>query len=381
MVKNMKKLILCVFLTAAVLFIACNDPIFFAISQEEKKLDPKIPGSPTNFTVFKENLYVASGETLFIYQGTNPDHKDRGIWLETVPKPGGQIFALAATNNSLYILYEETEKRVLRQSSDGLNWIEVLNLGHNIHSIYSINNQLFIGAGTLGNFYILNFDGTTFQKLAETKNMLLNGAAYNGSYYLIAKDLITEKGGGIYIGDLKSNEMSLFGGTAIIPFVGIINIDNTILAIEERGFLYNVTSIENFSIIANLAKDGINYPATGALAVWKNEEGKRLLLVGRQDVVFTSTDSGYTYGYMELNITDGLSGGTFAEPGLSTFSTINFGGYEKYESSLRKFPVNDIIQFSKNGESRVIFAATQREGVYSFREREGTWKWNAEEAD
>jgi hypothetical protein len=380
MVKLMKKLIL--YILIAVLFITCSHPIFYTISQEEKKLDPKIPGSPTNFAVFKGNLYVASGDTLYNYSGTVEGYTDRGIWDDTI-KPGGKIYALTATDRYLYTLCEESGKSVLKRSdnSKGFDAVEVKTgdyVHNNILSIYSANNQLFLGAverdGSLGGpfYYILFYDGSNFQMLVEnTKNMLLNGAAYNGTYYLIAKDLISDTGGCVYAGSLTG--MSQIDNKTNIPFVGLTNIDNqTIVAITQDGKLYNAASLDGS--IANLG----DYPATGALAVWE-KDGNRLLLAGRKDIFITNTSSGYTYGYMELNITTGVSG-KFVEPGINSVSTVNQGDNEKYKSSIGVSPVNDIIQSPEANGSRILFASTQKEGVFSYRERgNDIWSWNAEQ--
>jgi hypothetical protein len=181
--------------------------------------------------------------------------------------------------------------------------------------------------------------------------------------------------------------MTPIGNKTNIPFIGIINLENTsktIVAIANRVDNDNVTSGELFDAsslnsIARLTKDKIRFPATGALAVWKNENGDRLLLVGRQDVFISSPSSGYTYGYMELNITEGIRG-NFDEPGLNSVSTVNDGDNGKYKSSLGKYPVNFIIQSPEADGSRIVFASTQKEGVYSYREREDdNWSWNAEQ--
>jgi hypothetical protein len=374
MVKLMKKLILCLLSAVAVLFVTCSYPIFYAISLEEKKLDPKIPGSPTNFAVFQNQMYVASGEILFMYIGTDSNRKDRGYWVDNI-KPGGKIFAIASAHGHLYVLCEESDKKFLKRSANGRNFTNVDIGAHEILAIYSANDQLFIGAGKVGNnLYILN--GNTLEKIKDTGNMLLNGAAYNGTYYLTAKDLISETGGCIYTGTLS--EMTQIGNN--IPFVGIINLENTvqtIVAIDQDGKLYYV--VPSLNQAARLSNSGRDYPATGALAIWRDENNQpRLLLAGRQDNFATTTNSGYTYGYLEININENGVYNNFREPGLDTVSTVAFGVNEKYNSSIGKLPVNDIFQ---SREDRIIFASTQKEGVYSYRERDEGWSWNAEEAE
>jgi len=370
----MKKLTLFIFLIPAFfLFVTCRDPIFYNISQEEELLDPKIQGSPTNFAFFNGNMYVASGQYIYKYNGTAEGYEDRGAWEETSPgDPKGRVFGLAATNDSLYALFEESGKSVLRRTFDGKIWrlLEKESNDHNIRSIHSINDVLFIGAGdSLTSLYILycndnDKDNFNLIKLQDTGNLLLNGAAYdNGTYYLSAKDLINTAGGCIYSSDLV-NTASLGSN---IPFVGIINIDTSVIyAIDQNGKLYNVPSI---GVITDMG----SYLATGALSIWENEEGERLLLAGRKDIMSVSVTSGYTYGYLELNLTNG---GRFIEPGIESVSTESNNG--RYRAGIGKLPINHIAQ-SSTGADRILFASTQKNGVWSRRQRSSEWKWNAEQ--
>jgi hypothetical protein len=381
MVKLMKKLIVCLLSAVAVLFVTCSDPIFYNISQEEEKLDPKIPGSPTNFVVFRGYLYVASGETLFMYEKTDPEHKDRGIWHKTTH--GGKIFALADAGGYLYILCEEEEpdkkvKKVLKRSINGTDFeAVVVQIGDAVHnnilSIYSANNMLFLGAGSLPSLYILLFNGDNFQMLVEnTGNMLLNGTAFNGTYYLTAKDLRSENVGGLYSSNLTPEGTESIGGNSYLGIINLKNASQTIVTIDQDGKLYYVPNLKP-------TNSNLDYPATGALAVWESENGS-LLLAGRQDKLNISTSSGYTYGYMECYITaDGVSG-NFTEPGTNSVSTVNFGDNGKYRNSIGQFPVNDIIQCTENDGRKTLFASTQKDGVYSYRQRDGeSWSWNAEQ--
>jgi hypothetical protein len=370
MVKPMKKLIFCVFTVMTFLFITCNDPIFYDISKEEKKLEPKIKGSPTNFAVFQGFMYVASGQTLYKYKGTTSGYTGRGDW--DSGNPGGRIFMLAATNSYLFIVCEEAGKNKLKRSNDGISWEEIAD-EHNILSIYSAGDQLFLGAGGIGSFYILTSDtnGNNIRNLKDTENKLLNGAAFNGTtYYLIAKDLIENNGGSIYSSDLTG--LTEIGKN---PYVGILNLGNlsqTIVTIDQNGNLYNVQPL---SRITNFGND---YLATGALAIWVNESGgNNLLLAGRQDKLKVSVDSGYTYGYLEIIIGESGTSGGFDEPSEKSPSTIS--DYASYKSTLRNYPINDIIQSPLINGERTIFASTQKDGVYSYRLRNGSWKWNAEE--
>lgn len=179
--------------------------------------------------------------------------------------------------------------------------------------------------------------------------------------------------------------------------------------------------------------------ASGAIAVWSQANTiEQLLLVGRRETEYSST-TGHTNGYLELKLynakigvnptkyfgiadyycnnsqcregfkkdtiskedlqlmkcpscydgspcdEEGCEGGdacnhkklilnsnSFREPGKTPPTTV--GDNERYISSLGKVPVNHIFQ----AEDGVLFAATQKEGVWSYRKRDGVEMWNSE---
>jgi hypothetical protein len=345
-------------------FSACNDPIFYSISLEEKILEPRIKGSPTNFVEFGNKMYVASGEYIYDYNGNWSDPR----------RVGGNILSLAVANNHIYALCVESELKKLRWSINGTYWDEVPDSSkHSILSIYSAGIQLFIGAEDSSGYSILN--GIDFSKITGTGNNLLNGAAYDGTdYYLCVNDL-KDSGGGIYRTNLSST--ALISGD--IPFMGIINTEigsSPVVAISRNGKLYTV----NTASVTEKVSFGNNHLATGALGVWEGEGGSKLLLAGRQDVLKPTINSGYTFGYLELDITRGISG-EFIEPGKKTITTLNPGDKnERYQSTIGKIPVNAFYQAPLYVDSKkTLFASTQKNGLWSYRDRRGMWHWNAEE--
>ncbi|MDR1839939.1 MAG: hypothetical protein LBQ93_10205 [Treponema sp.] len=359
------------FFTVILSFAACKDPIYFNISQEEKMLEPIIKGSPTDFVLFNSEIYVVSGRELYKYDGTNPT-TGRGTWRE-ITTVGGKIFALAATNTNLYAVCIVSDKRVLKVSADGISWSNDANYeGQTINTIYSANNQLFIGAGVYGSYYILC--GTN-RILDNARNNMLNGVAHlSGEYFLSVKDLYSEDGGGIYKTTTPTS------GTATLvssgPFMGIISANGSVKAITRDGTICNVTP--NFSRGPSIG----DHLATGALAVWK-EGSNYLLLAGRQNKLGTNVTSGYSHGYMEIGIdVSGNITGSFVEPGNSNITTVknrnndNDYGNGHYKATIGQYPVNGLFQASDS----TLFASTQQNGVWSYRDRKDIgWSWNAED--
>ena len=378
MVKFMKKQFLYKIFFAAVIlvFAACKDPVYFNISEEEKMLDPLIEGSPTNFVEFKDYMYVASGMELYRYEGTNPT-TGRGNWKES--RPGGKIFTLAVTNNNFYALCLDSSsgKKTIKvfNESNG-SWIDFNGYDddHKIQEIAAAGDQLFVQAGDYGSYYILSSNN---HKIIETAGYnMLNGAAYNSGYYFLsAKDQFIESGGNIYRiaeGNLSSGKAENAGSG---PFVGIVNIgfgSNPVKAINRDGRIFNVTS----ESISSTGTSMGNRLATGALAVWK-KDGNLLLLAGRQDVLGTTVTSGYSYGYMEVGLTgNGDITGSLVEPGINSISSVIQGDNGRYRSTIGRYPVNHIFQASDG----TLFASTQTNGIYSYRDRKNIGLcWNAEE--
>ena len=367
--KKTKTLLLLLFLSALLFTLgACNDAIFYKISVEQERVEPRIKGSPTNFTVFGGYMYVASGKTLYKY-------KD-GIWEENESINGLNIVQLAADGTSLYALcFEDTTSGITRKifkKTATEPWLEnTLNISdeHNIiQSIYSAGNELYIGAQRLNanDFAIYKIDGNNASLVVEGRNDgLLNGAATDGNNtFLCTRNGIFYSDGSVIEG---SN----------INFIGIIALPNKeIVAITRNGNLYKVETTG----LTHITGFSDNRWASGSIGLWQNVENlsQHILLVGRQDREY-STTTGYTYGYMELELDSSggiVSDKSFREPGRTSevlFSSVDEN--EPYVSSLGRQPVNHIFQ----APDMILFASTQKDGVWSYRARQGKRQWNAED--
>jgi len=371
-------------------FGACKDPVFYMISVEPPLVEPLIGGSPSNFTVFNNEVYVASGRRIFSYDGNK--------WKPISSQPGGRIVQLAATDSYLYALcFQNSERnRNIKRFSGAGNWEDVTGDtgGYDtLQSVYAANDKVFIGAERVGNFIILymadNDDGYIPLTPGGTNDMpefLLCGIAYDSAYYYLCT-----RGNAIFATPIADIPVE-FPKTVLddsFTFTGIINlgINDIIVAISRNGKLYNVSVDAGVTIIEDISIGNSRY-STGALAVWRDETGTpRLLLAGRQDSLVYTVDSGYTYGFMELeldlNEINGIKAGSnFIEPGKADVSSVADHGYERYVSTLGKNPVNHIFQTPKSiDENMTLFASTQKNGVWSYKVRgsDTTPQWNAEE--
>jgi len=363
---------------------ACSDPIFFHIQGETEIKPPFIAGSPTNFIKFNSSIYVAGG-----YED-NKDLKNRlfryfevttGKWEWKVIDPKGLIISLAATNSTLYAIFEKDGIGVLKQTSDPENndFFPIQKITGNVQAVYTSNDKLFycIRNSDDGTYEIFHFDGSTNTKLIlgktgdkDTKAFLV-GVVHDGSDYYICTN------GGIYTTDDLTTTPVLIQGTSLRTdystyFIGIIYLNPSLTAaITRNGELLNVkttglTSLKNI----NSANDTKRFLATGALAEW-TDGTSNLLLAGRKDST-PSTNTGFSFGYVEIEYDSaGDVVGSFSSPGASSLTTVS--STESFSSTIGVNPINHLIQ----AQDGTIFASTQSKGVWDCRLRSNGWEWNS----
>jgi hypothetical protein len=371
-----KRSLLALFLIAAVFtFGTCSDSIFYTISKEVTPVEARIKGGPTNFAVFENYMYVASGSKLFRYKDGN--------WDEAIPPHGGRIKQLASTGSHLYALCYNNENpagSTALMRYDGSSWSDIRGgdtEGYDtFQSIYSANDEVFVGAERNDIFAILHIDGDGIKLLTRTGlRAMLRGAVFYETVYFLCTEGHTQnndKTGGIYIynADFFSRPI-LISKTNGVRFAGIISLKDSIAAIDRNGKLYTVT-------LSGIGEDPITTlerESTGVLAIWRDKDNNpRLLLAGRGSLV-----EGYTYGYMELDITSGASFGNFSEPGEKLPSSITDLNKELYISTIGKESVTHLFQAPSGVDAKMtLFASTQKNGVWSYKERDGKLQWNAE---
>jgi len=407
----------CFFIALTIILCTCNDPVFFAVSEEVKPITPRIKGAPSNFAVYDGSMYVASGNNVFSYNINNRVKPD--FW-KIEARPEGNIIQIASTGANLYALCatdNNNEGKTVIKCYDKNNssWTKlggILDDYVKIQNIYSANDVLFVlaTAKTTRNniFYdILYIDNSGEPKVLNLINPdavygngdidsgEITGAAYNGASYFLSRKAVKAPGAnnttvhksGVYRIDDFSAGASLISykdandKDVNVNFTGIINLKDpaeTILLIARNGEIYTV----NHSIV-KIDNVSMGKMSTGALAIWKNpdNEDEKLLLAGRQESFTYSVSYGYKYGYMELELdSNGIkSGANFAEPAKGAVSSLI--DYERFQSTIGKQPINHIFQVPSDIDGKMIlFASTQKSGVWSCRKRDdfANKYWNAE---
>jgi len=360
------KLKLLVVLLIVFSFGSCNDAIFYKITVEPPKLVPLIGGSPTNFVVYGVKLYVASGKQIYSYDGNSWSSKEFG----------GRVGCLAATTGALYALY------LYNDGGDGR--IKNYDSGNdlslsNVQSIHASGDVLFACVrnddNTTYKVYYKKESDPGFTEIPDTFSSILNGVASDNTYYYLC---VNE---GIYY--IKKSEINTASNLPVLGkdyrFVGIINLSiDYVAAISEKGDLYEISN----AVISD-KKAGFNDGrySTGALAIWYKDAKPCLLLAGRKEDYY-STTSGYSNGYVEIALDETTGkikdGAVFNEPGKIAPTSID--SYDRYTPSLGKKLINHIIQTpSAIDANMIMFASTQQDGVWSYRDHGDGIAWNAHE--
>ena len=399
-------------IAAVILLTACKDPVFYTISLEVEPIQPRIKGTPTNFVVYKVNnektkfldeisMFVATSTRLYRYKNGKWDRS-------AVPSPGGKITALAAAGEYLYALCFEdrnSPSSAVVKRYDGGEWITIRGSKagfSRISTIYAAGDTLFVGAENRKTpfpeaiiFYVDDDTEQLVPMIRTGQRALLCGAAFDGTDYYLCTEGRTlsddEKYGGIYKVNAPSRDLTpsdhLIDGTAGFEFAGMISIKSNMIAAITRGG--NLYLIENGVFLRSwFASFSGSFFTTGALAIYENMEGNKLLLAGRQNQPQYGINSGYTYGYLELLLDNsGFPISNFREPGTGFPPTSIAGSSnERFTSTIGKEPVNHLFQAPveveppkpNNPVNRTMFASTVKNGVWSYRDRTGGYQWNAE---
>ncbi|MCL1931287.1 MAG: hypothetical protein FWF55_05685 [Treponema sp.] len=420
-IKTIGVIIMLVLLSAS-----CNqEPIFYIISTETAPLPPRIAGVPTNMVVFQrvypdikepvDIMYVASGRLHWYAKAPDGGGPEWDSNAYPIAQPEGKIISLAVAEGAngasrLYALCRDgsgvnAKLRYIESGwKGGEKWTDVNSDRADIQSIYAApeSQRLFAGVGR-SSYDILYLDTAENKlKMLKENSSLLSGAVYyNGINYL------STRGSGIY--QIADNVLTQNPTAAIRQlndatddernrnpariFMSMIKLkDNSIIAVErEGGTLYKVQN-GSFARLRYTINNNNNWIATGkyateAITLWEEIDSvsgnptRRLLVVGIQGGLYSTTASSYTYGYVEFELKlDGSldTAKIRRDPGnLLTVSADN----DRYTTSLGKHPINNLFQTPKEiDEDIIFFASTQTAGLWSYRniEKNGGWQWNAE---
>jgi hypothetical protein len=353
------KIVRTVLIIPLVLLAACKqDPIFTMISSEVEPKEPLISGSPSKMVEHGDAIYVANGK----------------VW--SCAKAGGRWGQVGGVPSKIYDIAADTQA-----GTDGVYLLRVDDSDTSVHrldggvignttgygmiqGLYSDGETVYAGAMSGNSYAILKVNGDTLIFIYSIGSPLAGVAktSDNVTYFATARNGILRLNGGTW---------TTVGGSSGYSIAGIINADGRIIAVTGNGYILEVNATSN-----TVAAYGTSTQFTGALAVYtgnaSNSNAKRLLLGVKNNI--------YNMGYREIDLPDGGGNITYLlyVPGeRASLSTVS--GRDRYEATLAKCAVNSLIRLNEvpGGPDGlpVLFASTQKDGLWSYRNNE----WNAEE--
>jgi hypothetical protein len=377
-------------LSTTLFAMGCNqDAIFYYISGETAPTKPLIRGSPSKIVSVDANGTDEGGENLYLANGRIWGYDlSTSIWSRS-PGPGGYVVDVASVSDGAKdVLYALADRAVSKY--DGSGWTKVSHSTESaeygfVQNIFGAKDILFAtGAKSVGDEYEYAIlyckpqdSEFTVLSLALGNSCLSGAGKVGGDYYLATMgtgvykasgaSLTAEPAKSIGDKDIPSSIAGFFQTTEPEAIIGISRNGIVLYINAAAGLRVDDTSL------------GGTY--TGALALTDlpepHDDGfDKLLLLGYQ-----GSKSSYEHGYMELKFKS--SDGTYEKtrvPGAAQPSSVS--DYRQYDSSIRRYPVTALWVLEPVGEAPypVIFAATNNQGLYSYRARsDGGWQWNHEE--
>jgi hypothetical protein len=410
-------------LLMALVFSCTQSPIFFTISQEVELREPLIKGTPTNIVAWNDGVYAANFTSLHCYKRPAVDQDPE--WVSIGNLPPGQIWGLAATEAALYLLTSNGLFKTDTADAFGLavfspNAMPIAGDDAKayplVQNIYGNSKRLFAGSsdgnpGAAGTDYAILYDNDGTLSFLKGDVHLLSGTAFDGTTHYLAT-----KGSGIFVVDEpapatplsplpslgNSGDPVTDSGSSSITGIIYCGSDTAagadVAAIGRSGKIMAVTTAG-----ITVREKAIGYSARDALALWRqppidlipvptdpndpdypDNQSPELLLAGIQGSL-TSTTQTYNNGYREIVLTEKTGGGAELPVEVDVYSpgespTPSISNRERYSSSLGQYPVNYLFQVPyRIDENMPIFASTQQEGLWSYRDHgDGELYWNAE---
>jgi hypothetical protein len=347
-------------LALLLLFVSCDQaPLFFIISNEVKPKDPSVEGSPSKIIEISDMLYIANGNIL---------RYNNNRWDKLLPKPNAPVRDIIAEGNTLYALTlssTDSKTTLWRQSGEGWKAINNESSYSFLQSLYNCNGEIFMSGRHLGGstYAILQLTGDKLTEI-KTDSGWLSGTAYLNGYYYFATN-----SNGVYRGtSLDAAALEVVEKSDDYIITGLIGTDSEVIAVTTKGYL-----LELSTGVAVASKEAIsNTVFTGALAIWEHKN-RKLLLAG----IHRSTG---VYGYIEFvfNENGKVDIDHARAPGNDDGLT-SVPSEKRYqcETSIGTHSISHlyVVESDDNEKLPVIFASTQKNGLYAFRNNE----WNTEE--
>jgi hypothetical protein len=259
----------------------------------------------------------------------------------------------------------ETLNRAVSGRSSNLGFIQTICGAVDVDDVGNVvGGKLFAST----NNQLVVYEGDAGWRELKTNINLLNGVAYlDSTYYLAVK---TE---GIYTfdGGLSGSVLPNTDGNV----VAVMPVKDRLVALYSEGGVQVSNPNSGGSLVSFPgSKDGTSTTFSGSIGLWQDRDTptNNLLLVGIQGGYMSTI-----HGYREIPLDaagflnpDNLP---FQTPGSKSLSSVN--NNDRYNSTIGIHVITALHQ-AKDGR---LFAATTKNGLWSYKKRDGKNVWNAEE--
>jgi hypothetical protein len=348
--KQVRLIFLLLIVLTIVLSSCAQDPIFNMVANEIEPKDPKIKGSPSKLVRIDSGIYsgiYTSNGKLWKYTDSNWSSISSPSNIYDIAAGGGELYLLRVSGSSTSV-YKLGGGKI--GNPTGYSMIQGLySDGANPDAVYAGAKK---SSSDSSDYAILKITGDSFT-VERAIGSPLAGVA--GPYFATATNGILYNG-------------STVAGSSDYSIAGIIDTQTAtkgVIAVTGNGRILELNG--NSMIIHH---NSSSYPSfTGALAIYKDTNRNiDFLLLGSKSGI-------YDLGYREMRLDGNFA---LSTPGDSIpYSTVS--DKDKYRSTLAKCAVNSLIQVSNAAGGPdglpLIFASTQKDGLWSYRGNE----WNAEE--
>ena len=377
-----------VFLFLAIVLTSCDqEPLFWDIAHEYPPISPDVYGSPSKIVELGSSLYVTNAVGVWKYDPVFPfwvpmvDNDTPSFVAKDLAVAGTNLFALDRNGNiwkwnnpGWSIIYAEINTEKLFGAGTYLytavlTGIRGSSSGYSIRCL-DINGVVQSGRGILNTGLLM-----------ETVYFGFNGKTYIGTL-----------GNGLYVETAGSFAKDAFFSNETIIGMTVYN-DKIFIVTPALVYCYDGSTPPGAPITGG-------YRFTGAIAGWTDDgTNHNLLLLG-----LMRTSGSFGYGYREILIdTNGAALGGLRIPGegfeiasplpwpIALLSSVKINS--QYVSAIGKYAINYLyvmphtfLPYADDGETAfsalprpIIFASTAKDGLLSYRTRNGVPQWNGED--
>jgi len=343
-----------------ILIIGCDqEPLFWDAANAIPPIEPLIKGHPGQIAenTAASTLYSCNSDAVWQWEY---DAVNSPVWVKMPKQPGGKPKDPAFAGNNLFVLDWDG----IIWKWDGVDWDNSITAGEGtVEKIFGAGTYLFAGVkkggtGSATGYSVLSMNaasGTVMTSILDDTGLLM-GAAYSGAVY--------------YLGILGDGVYSTGNPAGILSNKEAY--ESNVIGLAYNGALYVVSRNQ----IQGSDGTSVMGAFSGAIAVWTNGVD-RLLLAG-----LLRGSGSYGYGYREIILPAGSGHkipGSSAPTSVQENASISAIGKQVITHLHVMRNPGAVSPAADSDNNPIIIASTQKNGLWSYRTRNGNAQWNGED--